>query len=268
MHKLFLIFYILIVVQVTCAQENSLQELQNRYTAFEYREVIKIADQLLSLNNFTVEETTQIYELKGLAHFAIGEEGAAREAFELLLNINSNYTMDQRRISPKIVSFFNEIKISFLDGREQQRPILDSLRVFKESLILQQENYKYAVIKNLFVPGWGQFQLNNPTKGYIYSILSITSITSAIVYIIKTNDKQRAYLNEANKVLIPSKYDEYNSSYKIRNLLIAGAAMVWLASQIDILFFTEINSLPTSNRGLTNFTIPQDLRIGLSIPLN
>ena len=42
------------------------------------------------------------------------------------------------------------------------------------------------------------------------------------------------YLN-----LIQNKYDTYNSAYKIRNTLIVTSVVLWLYSQIDLLFFSD-----------------------------
>lgn len=268
MSKLFTYFFILSCWQIIIAQDISLEELQRRYTSFEYREVIQLADQLLQSENDSSDEILQIFELKGMAHFALGEESFAKSAFEELLRINPGYAMDQRLVSPKIVSFFNEIKLTFLNSREQDKPILDSLMIYKDNLFAKQIDFKKAIIKNMIVPGWGQFHLNEPVKGFMYSFLGIVSTASTIVLISRTNKKEKEYLNETNKELIPAKYDEYNTSFKMRNLLIASTALVWLISQIDLFFFTGEQNLRSSDNRFSTYFYNQDLQFSISIPLN
>lgn len=268
MSKLFTYFLVLFCWQIIIAQDISLEELQRRYTSFEYKEVIQMADELLQFGINSSDELLQVYELKGMAHYTLGEESLAKSTFEALLRVNPNYAMDQRRVSPKIVGFFNEIKINFLNGREQDKPILDSLMVLKANLLTQHDEYKKAVIKNLILPGWGQFHLDEPVKGFIYSFLGVVSTASTIILISKTNDREKDYLNETNKDLIPAKYDEYNSSFKTRNILIAGAALVWLISQIDMFFFTSEKFLQPNNYMFSNNIYEDKLQFSISIPLN
>ena len=155
MSKLFTYFLVLFCWQIIIAQDISLEELQRRYTSFEYKEVIQMADELLQFGINSSDELLQVYELKGMAHYTLGEESFAKSTFEALLRVNPNYTMDQRRVSPKIVGFFNEIKINFLNGREQDKPILDSLMVLKAHLLTQHNEYKLSLI-----------HISEPTRPY------------------------------------------------------------------------------------------------------
>jgi hypothetical protein len=101
----------------------------------------------------------------------------------------------------------------------------------------------------------------------VYSILGAASTATAIAYIVKTNDKESAYLNETDKSLIGAKYNEFNSAYKTRNLLITAAAAVWVISQIDILFFTDITPIQP-NGNTPRLSLPSSLQFNFSIPLN
>lgn len=267
MHRLAILTYILFAVTILIAQVNPIEELTQNYISFKYEEVITLADKMISSGEYSSEQLIEIYEKKGMAQYSLGRETSARESFEELLKLNSNYSMDPNRISPKIISFYNDIKVAFQSELDEERPMLDSLRVLRQSLRQANENYKSAVVKNLVLPGWGQFQMGNITKGLIYSVLSAASAVATITYIIETNDKEKSYLNETDKLLIDAKYDEYNSAYKTRNLLIAATAAIWLASQIDILFFTEVPSLPATGLN-SQFSPPSDLQFSFSIPLN
>ena len=89
---------------------------------------------------------------------------------------------------------------------------------------------------------------------------------------IKTPFFQLVGMNESNKLLIQQKYDDYNKSYKIRNVLIISYAVVWLYSQIDLLFFS--NGEQNSNGKLSqlyNFSFTPSplsaLQINFRVPL-
>lgn len=261
------LIYILFIACILIAQENSIEQLRQKYISFNYDEVIKLADEMIISGEYSSEQLVEIYQLKGMAQYSIGKEIPARSSFEELLKLDSNFSMDPNRVSPKIVSFFNDIKVAYQSELEQERPILDSLRIVRQSMMLANENYKNAVVKNLVLPGWGQFQMGNTVKGLVYSILGAASTATAIAYIIKTNDKESAYLNETDKSLIGAKYDEFNSAYKTRNLLITAAAAVWVISQIDILFFTDITPM-SPNGNASRFSPPSEVQFSFSIPLN
>ncbi len=268
MRSLLVPLYILLLMLNSHAQSNSVEELRQKYIAFDYDEVINLASKMLTEKDFQREALIEIYEMKGISHFSLGQEDDAAETFKLLLREDSNYSMDTDRISPKIVSFFNEVKVEFQNQLEEERPLIDSLRIVRQNILSLHEDYKSAVVKNLILPGWGQFQLGNTTKGIIYSILGTASLVTSIAFIVDANNKENAYLNETNKELIPAKYDDYNSAYKTRNLLITATAIVWAVSQIDMLFFTEINvsggsSLPSNRQNPS-----ADLQLNFSFPLN
>lgn len=267
MRPLGIILYIILICNVY-SQTTSIENLNKKFMNFDYSEVITQAEQMLSDSVFNPTELIQIYEMKGIAHFSLGQEEEARSAFMQLLNEEPNYSMDPNKISPKIISFFNEIKVGYQTQLEEEKPIRDSLKIVRDNFLIQQSDYKAALVKNLLLPGWGQFQLGNSSKGIIYSLLSIASSASSVFFIIETNKTEKAYLNETNKNLIEGKYNDYNSAYKTRNLLVATTAIVWIISQLDILFFTELNSQPAT---FTSGNMPakfSEIQLNFSIPFN
>ena len=267
MQRLTKLFYIMLLVASVMAQDNTIEELKQKYVSFNYDEVVKLADKMISSGNYSSSQLTEIYEMKGMSEYSLGQELEARYSFEELLRLDPNFSMNPNRVSPKIVNFYNEIKVAYLNELEEERPILDSLRIIKQNMAIANENYKTAVIKNIVFPGWGHFQMGNTTKGLIYSILNVASTAASIVYIIETNNKESAYLNETDKNLIASKYSDYNSSYKTRNLLLAATIAIWISSQVDILFFTDIQTMSANGIG-SRFSPPSDLQFSFSLPLN
>lgn len=267
MQTLFKFLYILLITSVIFSQQNNLNELHEKYVNFEYRQVIDLAEQMLLNDIYSKNELVQIYEMKGISHYSLGEEQKARQSFLNLLEQDNNYAMDPQQISPKIISFFNDIKTDFQAEIEEEKPILDSLNNVRKQFITSHSNYRSAVVKNLIIPGWGQFQLKNTTKGFVYGLLGISSAATAVYYIIETGKKRSDYLNETNINFIQAKYDKYNDAYKKRNLFITAAIAVWVASQLDILFFSEDNSIPEIGASFGP-GMQSDINLNFSIPFN
>ena len=271
MRYLLFTLQILVTINSINAQNSLIEELRNKYISFEYQDVIQIADSLLKSNDLTDAGKTQVYMMKGISHYSLGQEELAAEAFRMLLIIDPSFSMDPREISPKIITFFNEIKVTYQTELEEDKPILDSLNVIKRDFASMHGDFKNAMIKNIFLPGWGQFQMGENTKGFVFTALTVASAGGMIYYIADTNEKEKAYLNETNRSLIDTKYDEFNSSFKTRNLLIGTTIVIWLVSQIDLIFFTEVNEnsiiLPMVGAGETT-SVPSSINLNWSIPLN
>ena len=98
------------------------------------------------------------------------------------------------------------------------------------------------MLRSLILPGWGHFYSSDDTKGYILSSLSAVTLGVMIYSIFDTQTKENEYLAETTPLLIQEKYGQYNSSYKTRNILIASYALLWMYSQIDLLYFSANNS--------------------------
>jgi TM2 domain-containing membrane protein YozV len=120
-----------------------------------------------------------------------------------------------------------------------------------------------VIIRSLIFPGWGQLYNNNKLKGWILTSLGAITISSAVYFIIDSNNKQKKYLNDVNLSTIQNNYNEYNTSYKLKNISIISFIAVWVYSQIDILFFSQNNSLPLTQLK-TNFMNQFQLNFSLS----
>ena len=209
---------------------------------------------LLHSGSMSDKDLTDIYMIKAASHFAVKEDGNSRKSFIEVLKINSDFEIDDVIYSPKLVSFFNEVKEEFLDIIMTEEKIKTLEKIDKSvlpahSLALNKE-MNSAIAKSLIVPGWGHLHSKYNTKGWILITASTAALGSMIYFIVDANKKENNYLAETNATLIQQKYDDYNSSYQIRNLLIASYAAIWLYSQIDILFFS--NELGSENISLNN----------------
>ena len=228
--------------------KEDLKDLIQSFSNFEYSEVISEASQLINnKNHFTKPELIEIYRMKGVAHFSLSDEQQARSNFIEILKVDSSYELNPSNTSPKIVSFFNKVKNLYLlsmNGK-QDKPVLvihDTLYVevpVKVRDTFYEYRLKQAFLRSVFIPGTGHLYLEDNFKSWALTALSVASITAGVLYIIDTNKKEREYLQETDINAAAGKYNDYNFSYRMRNLAFISYATLWLYSQFDLLFFSE-----------------------------
>ncbi|MBK7105394.1 MAG: hypothetical protein IPH62_08930 [Ignavibacteriae bacterium] len=237
------------------AQSNvDLINLQNHYELFEYSTVISKSEQLLlDKKRFSQHDIIQIYTLKAVSHYSMSDMENSRKSFVEILKINENFELNNSQFSPKLVTYFNDVKKEFLDilkVKDESEQIKIEPNENKILYLQNKSELNNALAKSILLPGLGHLHLDDNSKGWILTSASIVSLGSMIYFIFDANQKEKNYLAQTNPLQIKIKYDEYNKSYKIRNVLIGTYAAIWLYSQIDILFFS--NELG-SEKVLTNF---------------
>jgi hypothetical protein len=182
------------------------------------------------------------------------------------LKIDDSHDLDPVEISPKIINFFNEIKQDYSAVNQEEIPINENMgedlteeQTYQNIINKKNKVYQHSLLRSFAAPGWGHLYLSGSSKGWILTTASTAALGSMLYFIYDANQKETDYLNETNKTLIQEKYDEYNTSYKIRNGLIFTYAAIWLYSQIDLLFFSDdqINQKIQTNFGYFPFKSDQ-----------
>ena len=236
-------FFLLILINSAWAQSGSLslEILQQKFKNFQYDSVLTMADRLLQhKDQFKSDELIEIYRMKAIAHYAKLEMNASLSSFVEILKIDPGYSLDPITTSPKIIKFFNEIKANL---QTEQAHAVQRPQPVRVDTVIRQSNaqpiFRNAIMRSMLLPGWGHLYLGNGKKGWLLSAVSTATLASAFYFIRDCQNKERDYLNEIDLAEIDARYDRYNQSYKIRNFLIAGYALVWAYSQIDILFFQQ-----------------------------
>jgi hypothetical protein len=228
------------------AQDNQevIQNLFWLFIDFEYTEVIKAANQLLTdKSRFSNYELSEIYRLKGSAHYSNGDERSAGYSFTEILKMDTTYSLDPSTNSPKIVSFFDNVKEEYLSGiREIKEPVTivkyDTVYVPVNIRDIRSEyELKQALVRSIFLPGAGHLYKKNDLKSWLLTSLSVASVGAGIYYIIDTNKKEKLYLEEMDRTKISDRYSDYNFSYRMRNFAFISFAALWVYSQLDLLFF-------------------------------
>jgi hypothetical protein len=240
-----ILYFIPSLLLLIAQSNNNIDNLQKHYESFEYSKVISESNNLLlDKDRFSDQSLINVYTLKAASHYAMGDKTNSRKSFIELLKIDDEYELDNVTYSPKLITFFNEVNKEFLDiikangEKQKSEKEVDTANIIQQTNISNTE-LNTAFAKSLALPGWGHLHLNNDTKGWILTSAGTVALGSMIYFIFETNSKERDYLSETNSQLIQTKYDEYNKSYKVKNTLIVTYAVIWLYSQIDILFFTN-----------------------------
>lgn len=264
---LFLTYTVLLFTSVLSAQEVTYEKIKNEYLSFEYERVIQLSGNFLKGSG--IEDTIKIdvHFMRAISFYSIAVEDSAISNFLSILKINKNYIPDPQNISPKIIALFDQVKSDYLKSIEPPPVISDSLKQIQNSPEYIRQQMRISIIKNIALPGLGQIHKEDLPKGYILTAVSGINLAAMIYFIFDANNKSNLYLNETNKDLIQEKYDDYNSSYKTRNLLIASYAIIWIYSQLDLLLFnnksTDIDT--STNDGLIINPSGKDLWLGYKI---
>jgi hypothetical protein len=229
----------LVLIRTAVAQSQSLEiELMlHHFKNFEYRQVITIAEKLLvKKEDLSTSDLLKVYELKAISHYSLAEMEAALNNFIELLKNDPDYTLDPARTSPKIMSFFQQIKTSLQTPVKPKTTIpqktkIDTVHVYVDS----SRNFRKAMARSIVIPGWGHLYLGHKKKGWLLTTSSLAGLGASLYFLFDCEQKQTAYLNEINLDKIASKYDQYNNSYRTRNLSMICYSLIWIYSQADLL---------------------------------
>lgn len=241
-----LIFFASTILLNAQISNSQLDSLDQQFESFQYIRVITTADSLLKLNvGFTEKQLIKIYRVKGISEYSLQEEINSRNSFRAILNIDSTYQLDSAKTSPKIISFFKSVKEKYLDDLAIRKRLNAEQEAFRNSHLIPKatpvEILRTTMIRSLILPGLGHIHMGEKSKGIILASLSAVSLGSMVYFIIDANNKENDYLAEKDPNLMGALYSDFENSRKIRNISLISFAVLWLYSQIDILFFTDFN---------------------------
>ena len=233
-------------------KSSPLDSLKQKLENFDYTGTITLADSLLKFsNNPTASQLIEIYKMKGISEFSLLEDQAARNSFLSILKIDKDYQLDSTKTSPKIITFFDGLKKDFIENYNKQEKYnseVDSLysarirRISEENI----NKLKNSMVRSLVIPGWGHLYLGEKGKGTVITTLSSISLAATIYFIIDSHNKFNDYTSSTDPVMSANNLDAYNNSNKWKNISIVSFSVLWLYSQIDILFLHDFNSQGSS----------------------
>jgi len=225
--------------------QDSLSYLRKKLEQFDYSSVINGANRLLiNKEQLSKNELIETQQLKGISHFALAEDENAERSFREILRIDSSFALDSTRISPKIISFFKKVKENYLkrisDVNEGNIARIDTVYI---PHIYEQElsgRVQQAVIRSILFPGLGHLYQAGSVKAWTLTALTAAAAGSLIYFWIDMDRKEELYINESEADLIDYRYKKYNRSYRLRNISLIALAGIWMYTQIDLLFFSDL----------------------------
>lgn len=110
--KSFVLFSLVLAVSIFSlfTSEKSIEELQKHFKNFEFQLAIEHAEQLLKNSKLAPEDKVKVYIIKGVSEFSINRTLDSKITFAELIFFDQNINLDPKEISPKIISFFNDLK--------------------------------------------------------------------------------------------------------------------------------------------------------------
>ena len=254
--------------------KGGLEELKTQFESFNYASVISKADILLQKKEqFGENELIEIYLLKGISHYSLNQSESVKDCFFEILNLNKNYKINESKVSPKIINEFEKLKIEygrFITNNESLITVKTDTLYHTDTLYIKESRdiYSGTILRSLAFPGWGHLYSGDKTKGWILTSATTLSLSSMLYFIFDAENKRSQYLSEVDPMLIEKKYTNYNTSYKIRNTLIATYALIWIYTQIDILFLSEIPFVPEISSANVNnapYSLPPDIQLSFQL---
>ncbi len=206
------------------------EEIRQAYERLDYAEAEAKAHEALATNaDFTVDQLVEIHTLLALIAFSDNREAEARAQFLSALTLNPDLELDPLLVSPKILTFFDEIKRS----RQRATPEEDPAAAIR--YVRVEDPRAAAAMRSLLLPGWGQQYKGQKTKGWILTGLWGLAAAGTAAAHLRRNRTRDAYLAENNPDLVPARYDTFNTWHKVRNNLALATALLWAYSYFDAL---------------------------------
>ena len=244
--KIVLLFALCTTLSATQQSSVDLEKLNSLFQEFRYNEVILQGDEMLNQNpDISVNDKCEIYRLLALSFYNLQDMRGALRNFSMILRLNVNYRLDPRKNSPKILSFFEEIR------NQVQTPQQESKQQKQDSLLaaptvvytdsLERAAYRRMAL-SFALPGSGQIWQGEKIKGWFLLGGNLTLLGATIYFASETNRLSDQYLQIHDPAEIDAAYSKYNEAYKRRNLALTGFLILWLYTQVDFIFLSSYKS--------------------------
>ncbi|MCE1189457.1 MAG: hypothetical protein LWX56_09975 [Ignavibacteria bacterium] len=259
-----IILFILLFFSLLNAQQSKIPvaNISREFDAFNYATVIQLADKVLEKKaDYSLDEIKQVLRMKAISQYSQGDEIAAYNSFKDILKLDAAYSLDPVSTSPKIIVLFEKVKKEYQAETASVKKTIpvDTLHPVEIPAYTQQPEKQPQITKivvaadysdnfrSMVFPGWGMLHRENSVKSWAVAAVSALSLISSIYYINDCNTKEDNYLNEVNRALIQSKYNSYNTAYKMRNLSVTAFIASWVYAQIDLMLSPQTPSETNSN---------------------
>lgn len=189
-----------------------IQQVQQAYQQLEYKKAERLVQKaLVEYDRFSVEQLTELHRLLALIEISQNNQLEARRNFEAALSLNPALGLDSTLVSPKILSFFQQVKRQYL--AHQGGAVTDSVAV---RYYLMRDPRLEATLRSAILPGWGQLHKGEQLKGKVLMGIWGGAMTGAF----------------AAQLLHASGQEDWQG---VRNSFLGLAASSWVFSYLDAL---------------------------------
>jgi len=213
-------------------QQSLYQQMIQAFRQLNYETAKQIGKQISAdFESYTPIELLETHKILGVIAYQDGNMMEANAQFDQALSIDRTTQLDSVYVSPKIIQYFNELKLDYA-SRRKSREIDQSIHY---QYILQPDPRPAATLRSMILPGWGQFYKNDKRKGYAIITSTAMATLSTVIFHFLQKKAHDEYLQETNPASIEKKYDTYNLFYKLRNNTALVAGGIWLYAFFDAL---------------------------------
>lgn len=216
-----------------------IQLLENDLRNFNYPKVLTKGRFLLSEPNITKKDSLKIYEYIINAAYSLNDTISAKNVIKDALKCSQNFSPDPRITSPKIISYFNSVKAKLDDSTQKVK----SETTEPPSLTFEPVAAKY-LLTSLLYPGSSHL-IRGYKKGYYFTGISSILLGTIVYSSIQVADTRDKYMRARSNVNFDELYNNYNSAYKIRNVLVFSYFVFNLYTLYDF-YSSEIKNTKSS----------------------
>jgi hypothetical protein len=200
------------------------------YEALEFDKAIQSGQNLLKSNyQFNRDELSTIHQFMALSFYNMGNIDSARVHFLSLLSIQPDFELDPVSVSPKIISFFEQLKNETQNSKAGQA-IGYTKYVFLEDL------RPGATLRSALLPGLGQIYKHQKKRGYFIGSAFIASLAATGISLYFEKDNHNKYLDSTTPNTIEENYKTYNNWFKKRKLFTITTISIWAVAVLDALW--------------------------------
>ena len=229
----FLISSVLLLIQISTSYSQifheDISQIQAAFQQLDYKTAkIKSEAVLQSWQQYGVTELLEVHKILGIITYSEGNLTESQSQFEQALSLYQSTELDSVYVSPKIISFFNQLKVNF----NQQAKTPPSVKV---RYIVVPDPRPKAILRSFVLPGWGQLYKGQQKKGVVLLTAAGVSALSWVTFYILQKNAHAKYLDASNPDEIEKKYQDYNLLYKSQHTCAYITGALWLYSLTDAL---------------------------------
>jgi len=238
-----LILFLLVNMIFPQEKTDQMSVIKRSFNEFKYEDVIKQSNTVLGRqDSISDAQHIELLRMKATAHYVLEQEDMAVLSFVNILKTDPQYELDPVINSPKLISFFQNVRDNFKPVPVQKEADVQNRQTVFRPVVTQP---KVSLWRSVLVPGWGHLHAGHKSKGGLLMGASIVTMAASAYLVAATADLEKEYLNKTVQDEIDKSYNKYNQYYRLRNGVLAAYALILLYAQLDLPSEVEIGSKQT-----------------------